>query len=161
MSACLRFTRRVWQSFITTKGHDAQCFPNLVVHRAVPGEVNATLKIENYNLHGGLILSMTDTLGSLAVASRGYWMTGVSTDIGTSFVRPAGRPGDVLHVKAVLTALGKSLAYTRVDFTNPAGELVAYGYHTKYVGKSSTHQKNVKLSEDGEQVLEGEDIDID
>ncbi|KAJ4482076.1 HotDog domain-containing protein [Lentinula aciculospora] len=146
MSACLRFTRRVWQSFITTKGHDAQCFPNLIVHRAVPGQVNASLKIEDYNLnrvgviHGGLILSMTDTLGSLAVASKGYWMTGVSTDIGTSFVRPAGRPGDVLHVKAVLTTLGKSLAYTRVDFTDSAGELVAYGYHTKYVGRSSTHQ---------------------
>ncbi|KAJ3801550.1 thioesterase thiol ester dehydrase-isomerase [Lentinula aff. detonsa] len=167
MSACLRFTRRVWQSFITNKGHDAQCFPNLVVHRAIPGEVNATLKIENYNLnrvgviHGGLILSMTDTLGSLAVASKGYWMTGVSTDIGTSFVRPAGRPGDILHVKAMLTALGKSLAYTRVEFTNPAGELVAYGYHTKYVGKSSTHQKNIKLSDDGEMVLEGKDSDVD
>ncbi|KAJ3754835.1 thioesterase thiol ester dehydrase-isomerase [Lentinula raphanica] len=180
MTACLRFTRRVWQSFITNKGHDAQCFPNLVVHRAIPGEVNATLKIETYNLHGGLILSMTDTLGSLAVASKGFWMTGVSTDIGTSFVRPAGKPGDVLHVKAMLTALGKSLAYTRVEFTNPAGDLVAYGYHTKYVGKSSTHQagpilslhghlanvpkneqKNIKLSEDGETVLEGEDLDVD
>lgn len=52
--------------------------------------------------------------------------------------------------------------------------------HTKYVGKSSTHevslgiviisnisfsdlhiaQKNVKLSEDGEKVLEGEDLDV-
>ncbi|KAE9393157.1 thioesterase thiol ester dehydrase-isomerase [Gymnopus androsaceus JB14] len=169
--ACLRFTRRVWQSFITTNGrligHDARCFPNLQVVRAVPGEVNASLKIESYNVnrvgtvHGGLIISITDTLGSLAVASKGYWLTGVSTDIGTSFVRPAGRPGDILHVKAVLTGLGKSLAYTRVEFTNPAGELVAYGFHTKYVGKSSTHEKNIKLSEDGEKVLEGEDLDVD
>lgn len=97
-------------------------------------------------MHGGLILSLTDTLGSLAVATRGYYMTGVSTDIGTSFVRPAGRVGDVLHAKAALTGMGalevfisrnpedsmvweagKQLAYTRVDFTNPAGELVAYG----------------------------------
>lgn len=70
-------------------------------------------------------------------------MTGVSTDIGTSFVRPAGRVGHTLHVKATLIGLGllylqlhraifihligKSLAYTRIDFTNPAGELVAYG----------------------------------
>ncbi|KAF5385677.1 hypothetical protein D9757_005517 [Collybiopsis confluens] len=149
------------------------------LHRAVPGEVTASLKIESYNLvitvvvdavnrvgysktvHGGLVMSLTDTLGSLAVATKGYWMTGVSTDIGTSFVRPAGRPGDVLHAKAVLTGIGKSLAYTRVDFTNAAGELVAYGYHTKYVGKSSFHDKNVKFSEDGERVLEGEDLDID
>ncbi|TFK17407.1 thioesterase thiol ester dehydrase-isomerase [Coprinopsis marcescibilis] len=165
MSACLRFTRRVWRSFIANKGHDAQCFPNLVVERAVPGTVEVSLKVEQYNtnrvgvLHGGLILSLTDTLGSLAVASKGHFMTGVSTDIGTSFVRPAGRVGDVLHAKAVLTGIGKQLAYTRVDFTNPAGELVAYGYHTKYVGKSSSHHDNVKFSEDGETVVEGQDID--
>jgi acyl-coenzyme A thioesterase 13 len=87
-------------------------------------------------------------------------MTGVSTDIGTSFVRPAGRVGDVLYAKTALTAMGKQLAYTRTDFTNAQGELVAYGCallsvfpawkpiadydihlldHTKYIGKSSIH----------------------
>ncbi|KAF9790334.1 hypothetical protein BJ322DRAFT_1035658 [Thelephora terrestris] len=29
MSACLRFTRRVWHSFVENKGHDVQCFPNV------------------------------------------------------------------------------------------------------------------------------------
>ncbi|KAG2069051.1 thioesterase thiol ester dehydrase-isomerase [Suillus decipiens] len=165
MSASLRFTRRVWKSFIDNKGHDAQCFPNLVIHRAVPGTVDFSLKIEPSNLnrvgtvHGGLILSLTDTLGSLAVASKGHYMTGVSTDIGASFVRPAGRTGDTLHARATLTAMGKSLAYTRVDFTNSAGDLVAYGYHTKYVGKSSSDPNNVKFSEDGERVIEGNDVD--
>lgn len=88
-------------------------------------------------------------------------MTGVSTDVGTSFVRPAGRVGDTLHAKAVLTGMGKSLAFTRVDFTNPAGELVAYGYHTKYIGKSSLHPKNVKFSEDGKDLIEGDLEDVD
>ncbi|KAF9556755.1 thioesterase thiol ester dehydrase-isomerase [Agrocybe pediades] len=170
MAACLRFTRRVWNSFLQNKGHDAQCFPNLQIHRAVPGSVDVSLKIEQYNtnrvgvrltVHGGLILSLTDTLGSLAVATKGHYMTGVSTDIGTSFVRPGGKVGDVLHAKAVLTGLGKQLAYTRVDFTNAAGELVAYGYHTKYVGRSSAHDENVKFSEDGERVTEGKDVDVD
>ena len=94
-------------------------------------------------------MSLTDTLGSLAVASQGQYMTGVSTDISTSFVKPAGKSGDELKMTATLTAMGmyvhheillfpgtllnsyffsgKSLAYTRVDFTNPAGQLVAYG----------------------------------
>ena len=80
-------------------------------------------------------------------------MTGVSTNIGTSFVRPAVRVGDVLHAKAVLTGIGaflqfifsgssgtylpcfilwhKQLAYTRVDF---AGELVAYGCEWSMIG---------------------------
>jgi acyl-coenzyme A thioesterase 13 len=57
-------------------------------------------------VHGGLILSLTDTIGSLAIASKGYFMTGVSTDIGTSFVRPAGRVGDVVYAKGVVTAMG-------------------------------------------------------
>jgi acyl-coenzyme A thioesterase 13 len=58
-------------------------------------------------VHGGLILSLTDTLGSLAVATKGHFMTGVSTDIGTSFVRPAGRVGDTLYAKAILTGMGR------------------------------------------------------
>ena len=106
-------------------------------------------------------MSLTDTLGSLAIASKGHFMTGVSTDIGTSFTKPAGRVGDTLYGNAVVTAMGKSLAYTRVDFTNDEGTLVAYGRmsflfyktqihipnnvlsyvdHTKYIGKSSSHK---------------------
>jgi len=101
-------------------------------------------------------MSLTDTLGSLAVASKGHFMTGVSTDIGTSFTRPAGRVGDTLFGKAIVTAMGKSLASTRVDFTDSEGTLVAHGRmfplynesqvlkpytdHTKYIGRSSNHK---------------------
>ncbi|KAI0365732.1 Thioesterase/thiol ester dehydrase-isomerase [Pilatotrama ljubarskyi] len=165
MAACLRFTRRVWKSFVENKGHDQQCFPNLRILDAKPGELKASLKIEPYNLnrvgtvHGGLIMSLTDTLGSLAVATKGQYMTGVSVDIGTSFVKPAGRVGEELTAKAVVTGIGKSLAYTRVDFYNAQGQLAAYGHHTKYVGKSAGHKHDVKFSDDGERVIEGEDID--
>ena len=54
-------------------------------------------------------MSLTDTLGSLAVATKGQYMTGVSVDIGTSFVKPAGRVGDELTATAVITALGHLL----------------------------------------------------
>ncbi|PAV16917.1 Thioesterase thiol ester dehydrase-isomerase [Pyrrhoderma noxium] len=163
MAACLRFTRRVWKSFVDNKGHDVQCFPNLQIHRAVPGELEASLKIEPYNLnrvgtvHGGLILSLTDTLGSLAVATKGCYMTGVSVDIGTSFLKPAGTPGDILKARAMVTGMGKTLAFTRVDFINAKGDLVAYGHHTKFVGKANGDPNNVKFSTDGEKVVEGED----
>jgi len=33
-------------------------------------------------------------------------MTGVSTDIGASFIRPAGRVGDVIYAKGSVTAMG-------------------------------------------------------
>ncbi|KAI0917246.1 hypothetical protein AcW1_007512 [Taiwanofungus camphoratus] len=104
-------------------------------------------------------MSLTDTLGSLAVATKGQYLTGVSVDIGTSFVKPAGRAGDELTAKAVVTAMGKSLAFTRVDFHNAAGQLAAYGYHTKYIGRSSGHVHDVKFSDDGETVIEGNDVD--
>ncbi|EIM81657.1 Thioesterase/thiol ester dehydrase-isomerase [Stereum hirsutum FP-91666 SS1] len=165
MSACLRFTRRVWKSFLDNKGHDAQCFPNLNIHRAHPGTLEASLKIEPYNVnrvgtvHGGLIMSLTDTMGSLALATKGQYMTGVSTDLAATFVKPAGKPGDILNMAATVTGMGKSLAYTRVDFTNPAGDLVAFGHHTKYIGKSVGHADNVKFSADGETVIEGKDVD--
>lgn len=52
-------------------------------------------------------MSLTDTLGSLAVATKGQFMTGVSVDIGTSFVKPGGRAGDELTAKAVVTGIGQ------------------------------------------------------
>lgn len=51
-------------------------------------------------------MSLTDTLGSLVVASQGQYMTGVSTDISASFVKPAGKPGDELKMTATLTGMG-------------------------------------------------------
>ena len=54
-------------------------------------------------------MSLTDTLGSLAVATKGQYMTGVSVDIGTSFVKPAGKVGEELIAKATVTGIGKNL----------------------------------------------------
>ena len=53
-------------------------------------------------------MSLTDTIGSLAVATKGQYMTGVSVDIGTSFVKPGGRVEDELTMKAVVTGIGAS-----------------------------------------------------
>jgi hypothetical protein len=61
-------------------------------------------------------MSLTDTLGSLAVASQGQYMTGVSTDISTSFVKPAGKPGDELKVTATLTAMGMFIKFQLLNF---------------------------------------------
>ena len=67
-------------------------------------------------MHGGLIMSLTDTLGSLVVASQGQYMTGVSTDISTSFVKPAGKPGDELKMTATLTAMGMFIKFLLLNF---------------------------------------------
>jgi hypothetical protein len=51
-------------------------------------------------------------------------MTGVSTDIGTSFVRPSGRIGDTLIAKAILVGMGEfgHCAWLKV-FTMPARQI--------------------------------------
>ena len=51
-------------------------------------------------------MSLTDTMGSLAVATKGQFLTGGSVDIGTSFVKPAGRVGDELRMSAVVVGIG-------------------------------------------------------
>ncbi|QRV92314.1 thioesterase superfamily protein [Ceratobasidium sp. AG-Ba] len=163
MSACLRFTRKVWESFVKNQGHDPHCFPSLQINKAIPGRVEVSLKIEAQNLnrnkvstvHGGFISSLTDTVGSLAVGTKGQWMTGVSTDIATTFIKPAGKEGDTLHCIGIVDGMGKTLAYTRIEFKNPAGQLVAFGHHTKFIGKTVNHEKNVKFSPDGESLIEG------
>jgi acyl-coenzyme A thioesterase 13 len=51
-------------------------------------------------------MSLTDTLGSLAVATKGQYMTGVSVDISTSFIKPAGKVHDVFTAEAVVDGIG-------------------------------------------------------
>jgi acyl-coenzyme A thioesterase 13 len=57
-------------------------------------------------LHGGVILSLTDTMGSLAIATKGQWMTGVSTDISASFVKPGGKLGDKVLIEGRVVGIG-------------------------------------------------------
>lgn len=53
-----------------------------------------------------MILSLTDTMGSLAVATRGQWMTGVSTDVSASFIKPGGRLGDEVFMESKVVGMG-------------------------------------------------------
>ncbi|MCJ1385980.1 hypothetical protein MMC17_009105 [Xylographa soralifera] len=115
--AALKFVRSVWESFRANSGLEPRLLDNLRVTAARPGTVNFELDIQKEHtnrlgiLHGGTIASMVDLGGSLAVASKGLFATGVSTDL----------------------SVGKTLAYTSIKFLNSKDELVARGSHTKYV----------------------------
>lgn len=67
------------------------------------------------SMHGGVVLTLIDSGGSLAVATNGYRNTGVSTDINATFARPAGKAGDVIRVTSEIISMGKTLAYTRTE----------------------------------------------
>ncbi|CAD6448306.1 21b28138-40e9-4a73-b6c9-8137343f90ce [Sclerotinia trifoliorum] len=148
--AALRFVRSVLKSFQESSGLEPRLFgENLRVTGAEPGRVNFELDIKKEHtnrlniIHGGTIASMVDLGGSLAVASRGLYATGVSTDLNVTYLNSGGKVGDVLKAVVTCDKFGKTLAYTSIQFTNSKGELAARGSHTKYVALAWKEPKNI------------------
>ncbi|KAL8895922.1 MAG: hypothetical protein Q9192_003369 [Flavoplaca navasiana] len=81
----------------------------------------ATIVVKQSSGANALSPLTVDLGGSLAVASKGLFATGVSTDLN----------------------VGKTLAYTSIKFTNVKDELVARGSHTKYVALAWKDEKNI------------------
>ena len=53
--------------------------------------------------------------------------------------------------------VGKTLAYTETRILHPeSGKLLATGLHTKFVGKSHGHKRNVVFDETGDNIVEGQ-----
>lgn len=125
MAASTKFVQRVAHAFRTAGGHDSVTISGLDILRAVPGKVEARLPIQAHNLnrlgsvHGGLVSTLVDTGGSLAISSHGYYATGVTTDLHATFVKPAGGKGDELRVLAEVISLGKVMATTRIELRHP------------------------------------------
>ena len=140
----------------------------LRVTGASPGKVNFELDIEKEHtnrlgiLHGGTIASMVDLGGSLAVASRGLFSTGVSTDLNVTYLNSGGKIGDLIRAEVVCdkctwlifimwnltgrtdeNTVGKTLAFTSVHFINKNDEIVARGSHTKFVAIAQKDEKNI------------------
>ena len=146
--AALKFVRSVWESFRATSGLEPRLLDSLRVTAARPGTVKFELDIEKQHtnrldiLHGGTIASMVDLGGSLAIASRGLFSTGVSTDLSVTYLNSGGKIGDVLRAQAECDKFGKTMAYTSIKFINAKDELVARGSHTKYVALAWKDENN-------------------
>ncbi|WVW80848.1 hypothetical protein I302_102838 [Kwoniella bestiolae CBS 10118] len=173
--ACLKFLQKAWSTTLSKGGHDSNVLSSLRLIEARPKHLKGVFKIESKHLnnhgtiHGGVILSLTDTLTSLSLSTLGFPPpTGVSVNISTEFVRPGGKEGDNLICIGTVEQCGRNLAYTRCEFytpkslsststvTDPAavaggeeggiGKLVAYGSQTKFMGGWS---RQTGFSEDG------------
>ncbi|KAJ5108834.1 Thioesterase superfamily [Penicillium angulare] len=122
---------------------------SLRVTAARPGTVNFELDVQKHHtnrlniLHGGTIASMVDLGGSLAVASRGLFATGVSTDLNVTYLNSGGKIGDRILAEVTCDKFGKTLAFTNIQFTNPKGDIVARGSHTKYVTLAWRDPQNI------------------
>ncbi|KAG7527347.1 hypothetical protein FFLO_07023 [Filobasidium floriforme] len=165
--ACLKAVQEAWNASMTAQGHDWRTLRNLRLIQARPNFLQAKLTIEKEHLnkfktlHGGVIMSLTDSMASLALTTSGLPPpTGVSVNISTEFLRPGGTEGDELVLESEVLKLGKQLATTRINFysseSSPHGrKLLAYGSHTKAVKDAwaAAGGKLVKYSEDGETVI--------
>ena len=59
-------------------------------------------------------MTLTDTIGSLAVSSKGYFYSGVSLDISTSFPSTAGKVGETLLMTGTVVKMGECLEHYEV-----------------------------------------------
>ncbi|KAI5843610.1 HotDog domain-containing protein [Tricharina praecox] len=145
----LNLVRSVWKSFLESSGLEPRLLHNLTITAATPGRVKLSLPIEKHHtnrlsiLHGGTIASMVDLGGSLAVASRGLYSTGVSTDLNVTYLSSGGVIGDVISAEVQCDKFGKTLAYTSIVFKNEKGDTFARGSHTKYVMQAWKDEKNI------------------
>ncbi|KAF2267919.1 acyl-coenzyme A thioesteras-like protein 13 [Lojkania enalia] len=145
----LKFVRSVWESFRASSGLEPRLLDGLRVTHAVPGRVKFELDIrkEHTNrlniLHGGTIASIVDLGGSLAVASRGLFSTGVSTDLNVTYLSSGGKIGDLIRAEVTCDKFGKTMAFTSIRFTNSKDELFARGSHTKFIAQAWKDPKNI------------------
>ncbi|CAM0140692.1 hypothetical protein VKS41_007950 [Umbelopsis sp. WA50703] len=141
------FVQKVLKNFHDAGGFDAHCLSGLKVLNAENGNIQAQFKVEKHHLnrlksvHGGLLSTVVDIGGSLAVASKGLFATGVSTDLNITFVSGA-KLGQVLDVDAKCVKLGRTLAFTEVDISTD-GKIVCQGRHTKFVTLAYDHPENI------------------
>ncbi|KAE9961485.1 hypothetical protein BLS_001951 [Venturia inaequalis] len=145
----LKFVRSVWESFRANSGLEPRLLDGLKVTAASPGRVKFEVEVlkEHTNrlniLHGGTIASMVDLGGSLAVASRGLFATGVSTDLNVTYLSSGGKIGDKISAEVTCDKFGKTLAFTSIKFMNSKGDIFARGSHTKYVALAWKDPNNI------------------
>ncbi|KAF2444831.1 hypothetical protein P171DRAFT_431628 [Karstenula rhodostoma CBS 690.94] len=94
-------------------------------------------------LHGGTIASMVDLGGSLAVASRGLFATGVSTDLNVTYISSGGKIGDLIRAEVSCDKFGKTMAFTSIQFRNTKDEVFARGSHTKFIAQAWKDPNNI------------------
>ncbi|KAF9312780.1 hypothetical protein BG003_005938 [Podila horticola] len=158
----LKHVQKVWTSFLEAGGFDAQTLSGLKLVSASKGSIQCELEVAHQHLnrlggcHGGLLSTIVDVGGSLAIAAENMHATGVSTDLNVSFVSGA-KLGDKLIIASPsfvtlylsitnsrCDKIGGTLAYTTVEIT-ANGNVVVLGRHTKYVRLA--HQSNAELKQ--------------
>ncbi|KAF9918856.1 hypothetical protein BX616_005031 [Lobosporangium transversale] len=149
----LKHVQKVWTNFLKKEGFEAHTLSSLRLISASKGTCVAELNVASQHLnrlggcHGGLLSTIVDVGGSLAIAASDMHATGISTDLNVSFVSGA-KLGDTLSIISRCHKVGGSLAYTDVEITVDE-KVIALGRHTKFV--RIAHKANAQKKMDGEE----------
>lgn len=148
----LTFVRNVWSDMLKRGGVEKVLFDQMKIVDAVPNKVTFELPVDERHInrlgivHGGVLSTLVDIGGSLALCTHGVFATGVSTDLATTFLKAAGKPGQSVLIEAHCQRMGRTMAFTFVELKHPTtGELLARGNHTKYIANIWNSEKNVKF----------------
>ncbi|KAI1321351.1 hypothetical protein EDD11_006688 [Mortierella claussenii] len=139
----LKHVQRVWTNFLNKEGFDAHALSGLKLVSAAKGSCLCELEVAPQHLnrlggcHGGLLSTIVDVGGSLAIAAD---------NLNVSFVSGA-KLGDKLSINSRCHKVGGSLAYTDVEIA-VGDKIVALGRHTKFVRLA--HKANAEKKMDGE-----------
>ncbi|CAG8602850.1 2405_t:CDS:2 [Paraglomus brasilianum] len=143
------FVCSVFKKFMEGGGFDTLVLSEMKITQATNGKVISELAIEKKHLnrldglHGGVTSTIVDLGGSLAIASKGLYATGVSTDLNVTFVNSA-KLGDIIVMEASCVKIGKTLAFTEINIRNKeSGNLIAQGRHTKFIALAHKDPKNI------------------
>ena len=114
------------------------------------GHVVVSIKVKQQHLngygklHGGIICTIVDLIGTFAILSSQNFDSlepGVSTDLNVSFMNGADL-GDELRVESTVLKQGRTLAFAQVDIRDKSsGKLIAQGRHTKAIIRPTTATK--------------------
>lgn len=123
---------------------DSRCFDACLrslrvisINSPAPGDIHCTLSpssslLNNYGtVHGGLLATLVDVVGTMSILAADPAHAGVSVDINISYLRPVTLC-DTLDIKGSLIKRGKRLAFTTVECRRQAdSQILAIGRHTK------------------------------
>lgn len=149
----LEFVSSVLTECQETSGVEQTLFKNLKVVSAEKDECVLRLPIEFMHtnrfqsVHGGILATLVDLGGSLAISTTGLFQTGVSVEISTSYMNPGGKVGENLEIRGKLQKIGKTMAFTYVEIWNVERDhLVARGSHTKHILAAHNCPQNVQFN---------------
>jgi acyl-coenzyme A thioesterase 13 len=88
----------------------------------------------NGDLHGGILATLVDEAGTVALASLDReGRPGVTTDLNVSYLSPGRAPRVIAEARAL--KVGRLIGYVQVDVRGEDGKLVAQGRMTKFMGR--------------------------